>query len=1008
MHLLRPFSSLLTILFAVAIASPAAVGVRVVMGLGDQAAVEWDGSATVRAARLRTVDGWRFEGTDAIAADLSWKCSIHPIRLFGAQGRQPAAIANGVVLWLEGESEQTDIAIKTAQGAFSVKLSEIPYGTVAKAINGRVAIDRLPPTTRITRSPDEQDYPAAAADSSGAVWVAYLEFRHHPDHRRLRAPMTEAPSAFDDLKLAPGGDQVFLIRYAAGAWGTPIPITQPGGDLYRPAIAIDGKGRPWVFWSANDKGDFDLQARVVENGVPGRTVRIAAEPGADIMPVAAADSRGRVWVAWQGWRNGRAAIHASVQEGEAFSKPAQVSGATGNDWNPAIASDASGRVTVAWDSYRNSNYDIYMRTATGPGAWGAERPVAASARYEAYASLAYDASGRLWAAWEEGGERWGKDFGAYDTGGLAVYQGRAVRVRAFDRDGRPQDTAVDIGTVLPGIPSQRTDSAVRQSDAQGWERPDPRNAQTREGTRTAANVQAPKNSMPRLQVDASGRVWVALRSAQPVWWSPIGSVWSEWVVSYDGSKWSGPIFLANTDNLLDNRPAVVARAAGELLVIGSSDGRREFPRILSAQPAGAKGGGKKQGKQAKQGGQANAASAAQDNYQNDLYASVVSLAPAAGSATVKPGAAVAVAGAQPADHKEQAAAAAIRGLRVPNGSASLRVVRGEFHRHSEVSMDGGADGSLIDQWRYAIDAAAMEWVGCCDHDNGGAREYSWWTTQKLSAIFNTAGKFVSMYSYERSVAYPEGHRNVVFAQRGIRPLPRLPKMADDSTGRAPDTQMLYRYLKQFDGVVASHTSGTNMGTDWRDHDPQTEPVVEIYQGDRQNYEMPGAPRSNSENDSIGGWRPKGFINLALEMGYKMGFQASSDHISTHLSYCNELARDLTREAILDGLKKRHVYGATDNILADVRSGDHIMGDSFTTRALPELRVKLAGTAPFAKVVVIKDNRYVYTTEPKKASVEFSWKDNSPAAGKTSYYYVRGEQADGNIVWASPMWITYQP
>jgi hypothetical protein len=302
----------------------------------------------------------------------------------------------------------------------------------------------------------------------------------------------------------------------------------------------------------------------------------------------------------------------------------------------------------------------------------------------------------------------------------------------------------------------------------------------------------------------------------------------------------------------------------------------------------------------------------------------------------------------------------------------------------------------------------MEWVGCCDHDNGGAREYSWWTTQKLSAIFNTAGKFVSMYSYERSVAYPEGHRNVVFAQRGIRPLPRLPKMADDSTGRAPDTQMLYRYLKQFDGVVASHTSGTNMGTDWRDHDPQTEPVVEIYQGDRQNYEMPGAPRSNSENDSIGGWRPKGFINLALEMGYKMGFQASSDHISTHLSYCNVLARDLTREAILDGLKKRHVYGATDNILADVRSGDHIMGDSFTTRALPELRVKLAGTAPFAKVVVIKDNRYVYTTEPKKASVEFSWKDNSPAAGKTSYYYVRGEQADGNIVWASPMWITYQP
>jgi hypothetical protein len=185
-------------------------------------------------------------------------------------------------------------------------------------------------------------------------------------------------------------------------------------------------------------------------------------------------------------------------------------------------------------------------------------------------------------------------------------------------------------------------------------------------------------------------------------------------------------------------------------------------------------------------------------------------------------------------------------------------------------------------------------------------------------------------------------------------------------------------------------------------------VVENYQGDRQNYEMPDAPRSNSEKDSIGGWRPKGFVNLALEMGYKLAFEASSDHISTHLSYCNVLARDLTREGILEALQKRHVYGATDNILADVRSGVHLMGDSFSTRALPELKVKLTGTAPFAKVHIIKDNRYVYSTEPKQATVEFTWKDNAPTAGKQSYYYVRGEQTDGKIVWASPMWIVYQP
>jgi hypothetical protein len=75
-------------------------------------------------------------------------------------------------------------------------------------------------------------------------------------------------------------------------------------------------------------------------------------------------------------------------------------------------------------------------------------------------------------------------------------------------------------------------------------------------------------------------------------------------------------------------------------------------------------------------------------------------------------------------------------------------------------------------------------------------------------------------------------------------------------------------------------------------------VVEIHQGDRQSYEMPGAPRSINPKDAIGGWRPKGFVNLGLEKGYKMSFQASSDHVSTHMSYCNIFVADDTREARL--------------------------------------------------------------------------------------------------------------
>ncbi len=125
---------------------------------------------------------------------------------------------------------------------------------------------------------------------------------------------------------------------------------------------------------------------------------------------------------------------------------------------------------------------------------------------------------------------------------------------------------------------------------------------------------------------------------------------------------------------------------------------------------------------------------------------------------------------------------------------------------------------------------------------------------------------------------------------------------------ADDTKMLYRYLHELGGLCTSHTSATTMGTDWCDNDT----AVEMYQGDRNSYEYQEAPRanhhpaSNQLPTSLGGWRPAGFVNLALkDKGYRLGFQSSSDRISTHISYCVVLAERHDRKAILDGLRKCH-------------------------------------------------------------------------------------------------------
>ncbi len=84
-----------------------------------------------------------------------------------------------------------------------------------------------------------------------------------------------------------------------------------------------------------------------------------------------------------------------------------------------------------------------------------------------------------------------------------------------------------------------------------------------------------------------------------------------------------------------------------------------------------------------------------------------------------------------------------------------------------------------------------------------------------------------------------------------------------------------------------------------------------------------------------------------------------------------------------------------------------MGDAFETDRLPGLEIFVHGAGPVARVHVVKDNKYVETFEPKSQAAKLRFTDMDAKLNRTSYYYVRVEQADGNLAWASPMWITYR-
>jgi hypothetical protein len=486
---------------------------------------------------------------------------------------------------------------------------------------------------------------------------------------------------------------------------------------------------------------------------------------------------------------------------------------------------------------------------------------------------------------------------------------------------------------------------------------------------------------PRLVIDSAGRMHLAFRArtsaatARIDYWAS-GGRWESLVTRLDAEGWLPAVPMAASVGRNGMRVAVAA--SREFLHVAWPADNRVFPGVA----------------------------------YGDVDVNLARL-PLTGSQARLLGVARAGSRAAPVHAEEPEDVARIRGYRITSGGKTYRILRGDLHRHTELSQDGAGDGSLDDLYRYNLDAAAMDYAHVADHQMGTGEEYNWWITQKSNDLYHMPERFVPMYGYERSVPYPNGHRNVVWAERGKPVLPISPaeQRGDVNTG-----SILYPYLRRTDGIATSHTSATPQGTDWRDNDTAVEPVVEIYQGFESNYEAPNAPRAWKEGDKPvhTGLRPAGYVWNAWAKGYKLGVQSSSDHVSTHTSYACVVVEEFSRKGVMDGLRRRHTYAATDAIVVDFRvatsSGEAMMGDIVETSTPPKLLMRVVGTAAVKRVDVVRNNAYLHAIVPGAPPVErdvsLAYVDTAPVAGE-AYYYMRVEQVDGQLAWSSPVWITYR-
>ncbi len=791
-----------------------------------------------------------------------------------------------------------------------------------------------------------------AAAPDGSVWAAWLSFSGERDDIAIR-------------------------HYQQGKWGNLIWVPGTSGDSFRPQLGVDGVGRLWVVWSQQLNGNWDLFARRYD---PARHEwsgldRLTSDPLPDIHPFLASDGKGRFALAWQGFRGRNSNIFLRTFDGERWSGEVRITSRAANDWQPSAAIQSDGTVWVAYDSYRNGNYDVFLSRARDGQVQGPELAVASTPRFEARASVAAGTHGRIWVAWEEGRPNWGKDqgFAIRPTQPGTVMGGpRNIRIRCYE-SGRWLDPEAKLDAVFRGGPVHE----------------------------------------PQLFAAANGVLWIAAkvrRTGDPGPGAPPRPSYGYWdyqVANLDGSRWVDAGVLPDSKGRSSTWLAAAATANGSLWLAWPTDNRLSYEREVYGNKS---------------------------RYHRPLRSQVFSGrldAPAPAASPTWRDTAEEKLDVKPGHANEPGDLRAVRDYGVNVNGRRVRILRGDFHRHTELSLDGdgASDGSLQDFYRYMLDVASMDFGASTDHQGGGGWLYAWWYTQKLTDMYHVPGAYTAIFGFERSLEYPNGHRNIFYARRAdARVVPFFLRdggwfgLPGGSIGEEPgigardvvanDTKLLYEDVRARNGLVIPHTSGTRMGTDWRDNDPVAEPLVEIYQGARTNYEAAGAPfaldtfpKSHPPLDNASQTMPEGMVSNAWSKGYKLGVSASSDHGSTHMSYAMVYTADASRQGILDAMRRRHAYGATDNIILDVRMGQHFMGDEFPLRAAQPIRVKVQGTAPVARVDIIKDNKVIYSTEPRHKTVAFEFNDKGSVDGR-HFYYVRVRQEDQMLAWSSPMFVNY--